>query len=189
MNICMNLHYLPQLYFSFTAPHPLQQTRWFHALVTNHGRQCYQTTLEERYLLFGPLFIHSSSAIIKRLFSPRVPRSLTGALSVTGYATAFFFLPVHFVTHHLVSPDPAPVISSPSPSELDYEFVKMGRDYLVYMGLGPEAAGTQGETPASVAVVPVLTGLAVFAREPLYALASLEARHRAALTQSIVYRP
>ncbi|KAI9437794.1 hypothetical protein BJY52DRAFT_1196330 [Lactarius psammicola] len=164
------------------------------------GRQCHQTTLEERYLLFGPLFILSSSAIIKRLFSPRVPRSLTGALSVTGYATAFFFLPMHFVMHRLVSPDPAPVISSLSPSELDYEFVKaalsgwprrstMGRDYLVYTGLGPEAAGAQGETPASVAVVPVLTGLAVFAREPLYALASMGARYRAALTQSIVYRP
>jgi hypothetical protein len=41
---------------------------------------------------------------------------------------------------------------------------------------------------AGAAVVPVLTGLVVLAREPLYAFVSMAARYRAALTQCIVYR-
>jgi hypothetical protein len=41
---------------------------------------------------------------------------------------------------------------------------------------------------AGAAVLPVLTGLAVVAREPLFAFASTMERYRAALTQSFVYR-
>ncbi|KAI9433893.1 hypothetical protein H4582DRAFT_1983184 [Lactarius indigo] len=173
------------------------------------GREYYQTMFGERYLLFGPLFIHSSSAIIKRLFSPRVSRPLTSALSVTGYATAFFFLPVHFITHRLAPADPAPPISSFSPSELDYEFVKAAlsgwprRSTILYSFLVLDGIGIIWSTwspglklpgrrarraLAGAAIVPVLTGLAIIAREPLYAFASMAVRYQAALTQSIVYR-
>jgi succinate dehydrogenase/fumarate reductase cytochrome b subunit len=43
---------------------------------------------------------------------------------VTGYATVFCYLPIHFITHRLAPADPVPLISSLSPSELDYEHVK-----------------------------------------------------------------
>ncbi|KAH8991575.1 hypothetical protein EDB92DRAFT_1798155 [Lactarius akahatsu] len=180
------------------------------------GREYYQTMFGERYLLFGPLFIHSSSAIIKRLFSPHVSRPLTSALSVTGYVTAFCFLPVHLITHRLAPADPAPPISSLSPSELDYEFVKAAlsgwprRSTVLYsvlvLGVALHAADGIGiiwstwspglklpgrkarRALTGAAIVPVLTGLAVIAREPLYAFASMAARYQAALTQSIVYR-
>ncbi|KAH9057700.1 hypothetical protein EDB87DRAFT_1792854 [Lactarius vividus] len=180
------------------------------------GREYYQTMFGERYLLFGPLLIHSSSAIIKRLFSPRVSRPLTSALSVTGYATAFFFLPIHLITHRLAPADPVPPISSLSPSEFDYEFVKAAlsgwprRSTVLYsvlvLGVALHAADGIGiiwstwasglklpgrrarRALAGAAIVPVLTGLAVIAREPLYAFASMAARYQAALTQSIVYR-
>ncbi|KAH9022607.1 hypothetical protein EDB84DRAFT_1274516 [Lactarius hengduanensis] len=180
------------------------------------GREYYQTMFGERYLLFGPLFIHSSSAIIKRLISPRVSRPLTSALSVTGYVTAFCILPVHLITHRLAPADPAPPISSLSPSELDYEFVKAAlsgwprRSTVLYsvlvLGVALHAADGIGiiwstwspglklpgrkarRALAGAAIVPVLTGLAVIAREPLYAFASMAARYQAALTQSIVYR-
>lgn len=180
------------------------------------GREYYQTIFGERYLLFGPLFIHSSSAIIKRLFSPRVSRPLTNALAVTGYATALCLLPVHFVTHRLAPSDSAPPISSLGPSELDYEYVKAAlsgwprRSIVLYSALvlgvalhvgdgigiiwstwapGSKFPGGRARRAlAGAAVIPVMTGLAVLAREPLYAFASMAARYQAALTQSIVYR-
>ncbi len=86
----------------------------------------YQTVLGERYLVFTPLLVHTTSAFLKRLFSSSTPRParpatrpLTSALSMTGYATAVILLPVHFYTHRLAPSDPAPPISSLSPSELD----------------------------------------------------------------------
>jgi len=162
------------------------------------------------------LFIHTSSAIIKRLFSPRVSRPLSGALSLTGYATALCFLPVHFITHRLAPADATPPISSLGPSELDYEYVKAAlsgwprRSTVLYfalvLGLALHTADGIGiiwstwapsvklpgrrarRALAGAAVVPVLTGLAVLAREPLYAFGSMAARYQAALTQSIFYR-
>ena len=235
----MDLHHSSRPSYSYTSPHPLQLTSvaprcrpkpW--SVFSSHsssdaylpyssngqllGREYYQTVLGERYLLFGPLFIHSSSAIIKRCFSPPVSRPLTSALSVTGYVTVFCILPLHFITHRLAPADPGPPISSLGPSELDYEFVKAAlsgwprRSTMLYsvlvLGVALHAADGIGiiwstwardlklpgrkarRALAGVAVVPVLTGLVVLAREPLYAFASMEARYRAALTQSIVYR-
>jgi hypothetical protein len=80
----------------------------------------------ERYLVFAPLLVHTTSAFLKRIFSssPRPPRPLSSALSTTGYAAALLLLPIHVLTHRLAPADPAPPISSLSPSELDYEFVK-----------------------------------------------------------------
>jgi succinate dehydrogenase/fumarate reductase cytochrome b subunit len=135
---------------------------------------------------------------------------------VTGYATAFIFLPIHILTHRLAPADLAPPIASLSPSELDYEYVKAAlrgwpvRSKVLYaalvVGVALHAADGFGiiwstwipnlETPgrrarralACAAVIPILTGLAVLAREPLFTLVSTAAQSRAALTQSFVYR-
>jgi hypothetical protein len=170
----------------------------------------------ERYLVFAPLLIHSTSAILKRLFSPQPPRPLSSALSVTGYAAALFLLPVHVFTHRLVPADPAPPIASLSPSELDYEYVKAAlsgwprQSTVLYatlvLGVALHAADGLGilwstwapdlKAPgrrarralAGAAALPILTGLAVLAREPLFAFASTVTRYRAALTHSLIYR-
>ncbi|KAI0303335.1 hypothetical protein B0F90DRAFT_1610424, partial [Multifurca ochricompacta] len=160
------------------------------------GREYYQTMFGERYLVFGPLFIHSTCAILKRLFSLRLSRPLSSALSVTGYATALFFLPIHVITHRLAPADPTPPISSLSPSELDYEYVKAAlrgwpvRSTLLYTALvfgvtlhaadgiavmwstwAPESKLIPGRRVRQIltgaTVVLVLNGLAVVAREPL----------------------
>jgi len=90
------------------------------------GREYYQTATTEPVLVYAPLLVHASSAFLKRLFAPRAPRPLTGALAVTGYAVLLFLLPVHVATHRLFPADVAPPIAALSPAELDYEFVKAG---------------------------------------------------------------
>lgn len=176
------------------------------------GREYYQTVFGERYLVFGPLLVHTTSALLKRIFSttPQLPRSLSSALSVTGYASAFLFLPIHVITHRL-----APLSSLPSPSELDYEFVKTAlhgwpvRSTVLYtalvLGVALHAADGLGiiwatwapkKVPgrrarralAGAAMLPVLTGLAVIAYEPLYAFSFTVARYRTSLAHSFVYR-
>ena len=150
------------------------------------------------------------------MFSSRISRPLTNAISLTGYATAFCFLPLHFITHRLAPADPVPPISSLSPSELDYEYVKAAlsvwprRSIVLYsvlvLGVALHAADGIGiiwstwapgcmlpgrrarRIFAGAAVIPVLTGLVVLTREPLYAFVSMAARYQAALTQCIVYR-
>jgi len=188
------------------------------------GREYYQTVLGERYLVFTPLLVHTTSAFLKRLFSPSAPRPpatrpLTSALSVTGYTVALLLLPVHFYAHRLAPSDPAPPISSLGPSELDYEYVKAAlhgwpaRSTALYLalvlGVALHAADGVGvlwstwvqkkakrlppgrrarRALAGAAALPVLTGLAIIAREPLFAFASMAERYRVALTRSFVYR-
>jgi hypothetical protein len=102
-------------------------------------------------LVLTPITVHAISAIAKRLLSPKVhhqlestttgPRPLSSLLSITGYATALFFLPIHFITHR-VHPmiENAPIFAV-GPSELDFEFVKTGlrvwpwRSWFLYTGL------------------------------------------------------
>ncbi|KAI0258613.1 hypothetical protein BC834DRAFT_910723, partial [Gloeopeniophorella convolvens] len=109
--------------------------------VANLGGACLSsqtmTASRDHCLVFAPLLIHSTSALLKRLFSPRSPRPLSSSLSATGYAVAFFFLPAHFITHRLAPADPAPPISSLGPSEFDYEYVnalveRPGRSAMLY---------------------------------------------------------
>jgi hypothetical protein len=58
--------------------------------------------------------------LLKRTFStPPPPRPLSSTLIVTSYAFALLFLPIHIITQHLALSS-----SIPSPSELDYEYVK-----------------------------------------------------------------
>ena len=178
------------------------------------GREYYQTVFGERYLVFGPVLVHTTSALLKRMFStPRPPRPLSSALSVTGYASALLFLPIHAFTHRL-----APLNSIPSPSELDYEYVKTAlhgwpvRSTVLYtalvLGVALHAADGLGiiwttwvpkmvakmpgrrarRALAGAAMLPVLTGLAVIAYEPLYAFSFTVARYQASLAHSYVYR-
>ena len=128
----------------------------------------------ERYILFRPLFIHSSSAVIERLFSPCLSRPLTSALSVTGHATTFCFLPMHFIyaplrthglgathlvpqpvgarlrvrqgcAHRLASPE-HPVVLRPC-SMCRPARCRWDRDHLVYLPVGPGLeAAEKGET-------------------------------------------
>lgn len=178
------------------------------------GREYYQTVFGERYLVFGPLLVHTTSALLKRIFSTqRPPRPLTSALSVTGYATVLLFLPVHVITHRL-----GPLGSIPSPSELDFEYVKTAlhgwpvRSTMLYttlvLGVALHAADglriiwttwapkvieklpgrRASRALAAAAMLPVLTGLAVIACEPLYAFSFTVARYRTSLAHSFVYR-
>src|SRR5258708_7433263 len=176
------------------------------------GREYYQTVFGERYLVFGPLLIHTTSVLLKRFFSPKPPRPLSSALSVTGYATVSL-LPIHVIIHRL-----APLSSISSSSELDFEYVKTAlhgwpiRSTVLYtalvLGVALHAADGLGiiwttwaqkmvvklpkrrarRALAGAAVLPVLTGLAIIAREPLYGFSFTVARYRDSLAHSFVYR-
>ncbi|KAJ7645381.1 hypothetical protein B0H17DRAFT_959548 [Mycena rosella] len=107
------------------------------------GREYYQTDFGEKYLLLGPLAVHSLSGVAKRVFSPAKapPRPWTSLLALTGYANMIFFLPVHFMSHRALPMNPAAPIHGLGPAELDFEFVKYGlatwpwRSWLLYGGL------------------------------------------------------
>jgi len=113
------------------------------------GREFYQTSFGERYLVLAPLVIHPLAGIAKRLFSLGVgsqkplsrPRPMTSVLASTGYLTLFLFLPVHYLTHRVYPTISTAPIHSFGPAELDYEFVKTGlqtwpfRSWLLYIGL------------------------------------------------------
>jgi hypothetical protein len=79
-------------------------------------------------LILTPLTVHAVSGIAKRLLSPkdRPPRRLSSLLSITGYASALFFLPIHYIAHRVNPTIENPPIFAVGPSELDYEFVKTG---------------------------------------------------------------
>ncbi|KAJ7671539.1 hypothetical protein DFH06DRAFT_1320335 [Mycena polygramma] len=107
------------------------------------GREYYQTEFGEKYLLLGPLTVHSLSGIVKRVLSPAnaPPRPWTSLLAITGYVNMLFFLPIHFMAHRAHPMNPAPPVHALGPSELDFEFVKYGlanwpwRSWLLYGGL------------------------------------------------------
>ncbi|KAF8207077.1 hypothetical protein K438DRAFT_1576466 [Mycena galopus ATCC 62051] len=106
------------------------------------GREYYQTEFGEKYLLLGPIAVHSLSGIVKRVLSPAKtpPRPWRSLLSLTGYANIIFFLP-HFMSHRVHPMNAAAPIHALSPSELDFEFVKYGlatwpwRSWILYGGL------------------------------------------------------
>ena len=113
------------------------------------GREYYQSQFGEKFLVLTPITVHVISAIAKRLLlSPkststtRPPvRRLSSLLSITGYASALFFLPIHYITHRVHPTIENAPIFAVGPSELDYEFVKTGlhvwpwRSWFLYTGL------------------------------------------------------
>ncbi|KAF8907490.1 hypothetical protein CPB85DRAFT_1415191 [Mucidula mucida] len=88
------------------------------------GREYYQTSFGEKYLVLAPIAIHTTSALVKRVIKPS--RRITSLLTMTGYAVMILFLPVHFMTHRILPTSPEAPIYEVGPSELDYEFVKFG---------------------------------------------------------------
>lgn len=209
------------------------------------GREYYQTNFGEKYLVLGPITVHALAGISKRLFllstSPLAAnrgveakaedksveptpgsttsllRPLTSLLSLTGYATALYFLPIHFFVHRDYPALPNEPIYSVGPSSLDFEYVKYGlhtwpwRSWFLYAGLVGSAAlhaadgavlmyntfkGTWGglsrKTRRTLAiggvVLPVILGLVGVAREPPMIMSFLENRYKVAYMQSNVFR-
>ncbi|KAI6150211.1 hypothetical protein EDD17DRAFT_1491945 [Pisolithus thermaeus] len=116
------------------------------------GREYYQTTFGERYLLLLPFAIHVTSSIAKRPFTPKSRarfRKLTSLLSISAYAALFLFVPIHVATHRLLPAEADALVWSSSganldalgSSELDFEFVKTAiktwpwRNWILYTGL------------------------------------------------------
>ncbi|KAI0668396.1 hypothetical protein C8Q78DRAFT_1081268 [Trametes maxima] len=103
------------------------------------GREYYQTSFGEKYLVLAPLVIHPLSALLKRVLAPKPARRLSSILSITGYTSAIV-VALHFFIHRVAPTDPSPPIYSVGPSELDYEYVKFGlqewpwRNWLGYVG-------------------------------------------------------
>ncbi|KAG8830310.1 hypothetical protein FRB91_007688 [Serendipita sp. 411] len=102
------------------------------------GREYYQGRLTEPTLLFIPLGIHVGSSLLRRaiLKPPKKP----GLVTLTAYAS-LVSVPIHFYITRVIPSSPTPPISSFSPSELNYEFVKAGFTFLpltswvAYMGI------------------------------------------------------
>ncbi|KAJ3570118.1 hypothetical protein NP233_g4615 [Leucocoprinus birnbaumii] len=200
------------------------------------GREYYQTPVGESLLVLGPIAAHYIAGISKRLLlaapsgnqsnsdksSPKLRpiahRPLTSLLGLTGYATIFLFLPIHFFVHRDNPSLPIEPISSVGPSSLDYEYVKYGlrtwpwRSWFLYTGLVSSVAlhaadgatliwntwfkdgwgNLSRKTRRAIAVggviVPVLLGLATVAREPPMIMSFLESRYHAAYTQSFAFQ-
>ncbi|KAF9265840.1 hypothetical protein L218DRAFT_956810 [Marasmius fiardii PR-910] len=83
------------------------------------GREYYQTSFGEKYLLLGPIIVHTLTGITRRLLGPRKPISL---VHLTAYPL-LVLAPIHFLTHRAIPALPTDPIASLSPSELDYQFV------------------------------------------------------------------
>jgi succinate dehydrogenase/fumarate reductase cytochrome b subunit len=111
------------------------------------GREYYQTSFGEKYLLAAPIVLHATAGIAKRLLArtkihPRPPpRPATHLLSTTAYTALVLFIPIHVLTHRTYPSDAAAPIFAVGPAELDFEYVKFGlttwpvRSYVLYAGL------------------------------------------------------
>ncbi|KAG2073491.1 hypothetical protein BDR04DRAFT_1010589 [Suillus decipiens] len=183
------------------------------------GREYYQTGFGERYLLFIPLTAHVASSIVKRILNLRSapPPKITSTLSLAAYSALLVFLPIHFYTHRVSPTNPAPPIFAVGPSEVDYEFIKIGlarfpwRSWILYGGLVASVMlhaveGAQiiqasrfpswklrirprtRKIVAGAAAVPILAGLWMLSKEPLMVFASLAERYEAAFARCWVYR-
>lgn len=109
------------------------------------GREYYQTSFGESYLLLAPLGIHITAGVIRRglvwfrksNLSKRSNLTKPSLLATTAYV-AMAVVPVHFlVNRYYPSLDEAPIFGL-SPAQLNYEYVKLGlkswpvRTWLLY---------------------------------------------------------
>ncbi|KAF4578399.1 Mitochondrial adapter protein MCP1 transmembrane domain-containing protein [Pleurotus pulmonarius] len=180
------------------------------------GREYYQTSFGEKYLVLSPIAAHALSGLSKRLLSKQPPRPARNLLSITGYSTMLFFLPIHFFTHRLHPASPLDPIHSVGPAELDFEFVKLGLQkwpfvsWALYAGLLfsvglhfadgasiiwnswlKESLGRprRWRTQALAALAfPPLIGLWFLANEPSLVLSSTARRFEAAFRENWLYR-
>ena len=106
------------------------------------GREYYQTSFGQTFLVLTPVAVHTSAVVTKRLIaSHRTPRNFTSSFALTGYAALIFFAPIHFLLHRVYPAEPSPPTLAFGPAELDFEFVKYGlhtwplRSWFLYGGL------------------------------------------------------
>ncbi|KAI0806781.1 hypothetical protein C8Q74DRAFT_1362373 [Fomes fomentarius] len=182
------------------------------------GREYYQTSFGEKYLVLAPLVIHPLSATLKRVLAPKPARRITSLLSVTGYSAAFI-VALHYFAHRIAPSDPSPPIYAVGPSELDYEYVKYSlqewpwRSFVGYIGLTGVIAWHAAEgmsiiwntwlrpafgalrqsrrtrtIGALLGTLPVATGLYLMWKEPLMVFSSHAARFHAAITKSVYFQ-
>ncbi|KAF8321535.1 hypothetical protein DL93DRAFT_2072239 [Clavulina sp. PMI_390] len=88
------------------------------------GREYYQTALTEPLFVWLPLAVHVSAAFVKRAIIG-LPKS-PSALGTSGWLLAIAFLPIHLSLHRFNPTSPALPIASLGPSQVDFEFVKVG---------------------------------------------------------------
>ncbi|PAV19390.1 hypothetical protein PNOK_0432400 [Pyrrhoderma noxium] len=104
------------------------------------GREYYQGSPNETLLVFGPLALHLSASLLKRILSPSPLTPPKSLLSKAGLASVLL-LPVHILIHRFYPSDPSPPISSLGPGQLDYSFVQYAlqnwpiRSTILYMAL------------------------------------------------------
>jgi len=190
------------------------------------GREYYQTSFGERFLFKLPFTIHVVSGIAKRLIAlHRPPRPLKSLLSLSAYVSLLFFFPIHWHTHRAYPAIPSPPIYAVGPSELDYEFVKVGiqtwpwTSWFLYGGLALGVAWHMAEglniiystwvkgsgvgskylnvggiqvrhrvVGASLAMIPVFSGVWFISREPIRAFTSLASTFQEVYKMSFIYR-
>jgi len=179
------------------------------------GREYYQGSLSESILVWAPFGIHVAASLVKRIILRPRPFKLS-VLTATAYPL-LLLAPLHALTHRIYPSLPIPPISSLGPSELDYEFVKVGletwpwRSWILYSGLvgcvtlhsveGMRVVWRSWGTGepgllkgwgrwiiAGSAFVIVLAGMGNIAAEPLYIPNFLLSRIKSSYAQSWVYR-
>ena len=105
------------------------------------GREYYLTNFGEKALVLVPITAHVLSAWLKRVSSSKPatePRRWQNPLSITGYAVGLLLFPIHYLTHRAYPAQEAAPVLGVGPSELDFEFVKLGlqtwpvRSWLMY---------------------------------------------------------
>lgn len=111
------------------------------------GREYYHGCFAEPWLVFAPLSLHVCAGILKRILSTfnkqdvrRLGSSPINLLTASAYPLVVF-LSIHVLTNRLIPSTSTPPIQALSPSELDYDYVKIGlmvwpfRSTLIYGSL------------------------------------------------------
>lgn len=88
------------------------------------GREYYQTAIGEPLFVVLPFTLHFAAASAKRalLGPPKSP----SIFMTSGWSLASLLLPIHVMIHRRGPASPEAPILSLGPSQLDYEFVKVG---------------------------------------------------------------
>ncbi|EJD46193.1 hypothetical protein AURDEDRAFT_113824 [Auricularia subglabra TFB-10046 SS5] len=175
------------------------------------GREYYQAATTEPLLVFGPLALHVSASLLKRVLLLRPPP--INLLTLTAYPTLVLLSP-HIFLHRLAfSVDPSLELSS---ADVDYELPKFAlqkwpvRSMILYGGLvvaalfhagegfallsaryggGPTKAfgRTRRRLVAGGVAVGVLAGVLALWREPAWLFGAREAAYDALFAKSPFY--
>lgn len=161
-----------------------------------------------------PLLVHPAAAISKRLLAPNAPRSLTSVLSLTGYIAVPLLIAHYVVNRsYPTDPIPPIAEVGPSELDYEFVKVFLKTmpwaGWIGYGGLTVTIAWHAIEglrivwnvrfrevvgrwtldayaraAMASAAALPVLSGLYIMSREPVFAFAGVASRYRAVLAKA-----